>query len=334
MTATPLSKPNPAPNVAPNRLRTLRNLVTSQEGILLLVIVVLMVGVGLAFPRFRADKNLSDIFQSNAYLAVAAVGMSILIISGNIDISIGALVGVLSILAGTMVTSGFPVWLSWLVPILVGILVGAVNGFFVAYLRIPAIVVTLGMFSILKGSLIIVLGGTTITSMPPEFFLAQQVWLGVPSPIWFMIIASILGAIFMRYSATGRAIYAVGGNAEAARLSGINSRRITMTAFIINGLCVGVCSVMFSTQFNSIQASIPVGLELKVITAAVVGGVSILGGTGIVIGSTLATILLSAISSAMIFVGISAYWINAVRGTLILVTVLVDIYRRNRLNRR
>ncbi len=334
MTVTPLPNTTPAPALAPNRMRSLRNLIISQEGILLLVIIVLMVSVGASKENFRATKNLTDIFQSNAYLAVAAVGTSILIISGNIDISIGSLVGVLTILAGTMVTNGFPIWLSWLVPILVGMLVGAVNGFFVAYLRIPAIVVTLGMLSILKGSLIIVLGGTTITGMPPDFFLAQQDWLGIPTPIWFMVIAAILGTLWMRYSSTGRAIYAVGGNAEAARLSGINTRRITMTAFIINGLCVGVCSVMLATQFNSIQASVPVGLELKVITAAVVGGVSILGGTGLVVGSTLATILLSAIGSAMIFVGISAYWINAVRGTLILVTVLVDIYRRRRLNRR
>ncbi|MBA3869001.1 MAG: ABC transporter permease [Chloroflexota bacterium] len=334
MTATPLPNSTPAPAAAPNRLRSLRQLITSQEGILLLVIVVLMVGVGLAYPNFRAQKNLSDIFQSNAYLAVAAIGMSIVIISGNIDISIGALVGVLSILAGTMVTHGFPVWLSWLVPILVGILIEAINGFFVAYLRIPAIVVTLGMFSILKGGLIIVLGGTTITGMPPDFFLAQQDWLGVPTPIWFMVLAAIIGTLWMRYSATGRAIYAVGGNAEAARLSGINSRRIIMTAFMINGLCVGICSVMLATQFNSIQASVPVGLELRVITAAVVGGVSILGGTGLVVGSTLATILLSAIGSSMVFVGISPYWINAVRGSLILVTVLVDIYRRRRTSRR
>jgi ribose/xylose/arabinose/galactoside ABC-type transport system permease subunit len=333
MTATPLSEPAPVTVAAPSFWRSLRSLILSQEGILLIVIVVLMVVVGVAYPRFRAPNNLSDIFQSNAYLAVAAVGMSILIISGNIDISIGSLVGVLAILAGTMVTHGYPAWLSWLVPILVAVMVGAVNGFFVAYLRIPSIVVTLGMLSILKGSLIIVLGGTTITGMPPEFFLSQRDWLGVPTPIWFMILATIIGAIWMRYSATGRAIYAVGGNAEAARLSGISTRRITMTAFLVNGLCVGICSVMFSTQFNSIQASIPVGLELKVITAAVVGGVSILGGTGLVIGATLATILLSAISSAMVFVGISPYWINAVRGTLILITVLVDIYRRRRTSR-
>ena len=240
MTATPLPNTTPLTTVAPNRLRSLRNLILSQEGILLVVIIVLMVGVGTAYPRFRAPNNLSDIFQSNAYLAVAAVGMSILIISGNIDISIGSLVGVLAILAGTMVTNGFPVWLCWLVPILVAMIVGAVNGFFVAYLRIPSIVVTLGMLSILKGSLIIVLGGTTITNMPPDFFLSQRDWIGIPTPIWFMILVTIIGAIWMRYSATGRAIYAVGGNAEAARLSGIDSRRITMTAFIVNGLCVGI----------------------------------------------------------------------------------------------
>lgn len=333
MTATPLSKPS-APNVAPNRLRSLRNLIMTQEGILFVVIIVLMVGVGLAYPRFRAQNNLLDIFQSEAYIAVAAVGMSILIISGNIDISVGALVGVLAILSGTLSVNGFPGWLCWLIPILVAMLSGALNGFFVAYLRIPSIVVTLGMMSILKGGSIILLGGTTIIDMKPDFFLSQWDWLGIPTPIWLMIIASVVGTLWMRYSATGRAIYAVGGNAEAARLSGINTRRITVTAFIINGFCVGVCAIMYATQLSSLQASPPVSLELRVITAAVVGGVSILGGMGLVAGSTLAAILLSVIRSAMIFVNIPVTWINAVRGTLILVTVLVDIFRRRRVNRR
>ncbi len=334
MTATPLPKIIPAPTTATKLMRGFRKFILSQEGILLLVIIFIMVVVGASKPRFRAPNNLIDVFQSEAYIAVAAVGMSILIISGNIDISVGALVGVLAILSATMAVNGFPVWLSWLVPILVSMIVGAINGFFVAYLRIPSIVVTLGMLSILKGGLIIVLGGTTIINMPTEFFLSQRDWLGIPTPIWFMIIATILGAIWMRYSAAGRSIYAVGGNAEAARLSGINSRRVTMTAFIVNGLCIGVCSIMYATQLNSLQASVPVGLELRVITASVVGGVSILGGIGTVIGSTLAAILLSVIRSAMIFVDIPATWINAVRGSLILITVLVDILRNRQLNRR
>lgn len=333
MTATPLPKIAANSTAAPTWTRRLRSIIFSQEGILALGIILLLVVMSLGYERFRAPRNLLDIFQANAYIAVAAVGMSILIISGNIDISVGSLVGVLAILSGTMVTSGFPAWVSWIVPIIVGGIVGAVNGFFVAYLRIPSIVVTLGMSSILKGSLIIVLGGTTIYNMPTDFFLAQQAWLGIPSPIWFMIIATVVGALWMRYSATGRAIYAVGGNAEAARLSGINSQRTTMTAFIINGVMVGICSVMYATQFNSIQASVPPGLELQVITSAVVGGVSILGGTGTVIGSTLATILLRAILSSMVFLSVSPYWLKSVQGVLILVTVLVDILRRRRVNR-
>lgn len=334
MTATPLPNSTSAPAASSNWLRTLRNLVLSQEGILLLVIIVVMILVGASNARFLAQNNVLDIFQSEAYIAVAAVGMSILIISGNIDISVGSLVGVLAILSATLSINGFPGWLCWLIPIVVSMLVGAINGFFVAYLRIPSIVVTLGMLSILKGGIIIVLGGTTLIDMQPDFFLSQWDWLGIPTPIWLMIIATIIGALWMRYSATGRAIYAVGGNAEAARLSGINTRRITMTAFIINGLCVGVCAIMYATQLNSLQASPPVGLELRVITASVVGGVSILGGIGTVIGSTFAAILLSVIRSAMIFVNIPATWINAVRGTLILITVLVDIFRHRQLDRR
>jgi ribose/xylose/arabinose/galactoside ABC-type transport system permease subunit len=333
MTATPLPNATPAP-AAPNRLRSLRNLITSQEGILLLVIIVVMVVVGANKERFRAANNLSDIFQSESYVAVAAVGMSILIISGNIDISVGSLVGVLAILSATMSVNGFPGWLCWLVPIIVSMFVGVINGVLVAYFRIPSIVVTLGMWSILKGGAVIVLGGTTIIKMQPDFFLSQWDWFGIPTPIWLMIIATVLGALWMRYSSTGRSIYAVGGNAEAARLSGINTHRITITAFIINGLCVGVCAIMYATQLNSLQASPPVALELRVITASVVGGVSILGGIGTVVGSTLAAILLSVIRSAMIFVDIPASWINAVRGSLILVTVLVDIFRHRRLNRR
>ncbi|MCA0457434.1 MAG: ABC transporter permease [Chloroflexi bacterium] len=333
MTATPLPNSTPAAAPAPNRLRTLRNLILSQEGILLIVIIVVMVVVGASKPRFRAENNLLDIFQSEAYIAVAAVGMSILIISGNIDISVGSLVGVLAILSATLSVNGLPGWLCWLIPIGVSMIIGAINGFLVAYLRIPSIVVTLGMLSILKGGMIIILGGTTIINMQPDFFLSQWDWLNIPTPIWLMIFATIIGALWMRYSSTGRSIYAVGGNAEAARLSGINTRRITITAFVINGLCVGICAIMYATQLNSLQASPPVGLELRVITASVVGGVSILGGIGTVVGSTLAAILLSVIRSAMIFIDIPASWINAVRGSLILVTVLVDILRHRQMDR-
>ncbi len=302
----------------------------NQESVLALSMVLLVIVVGLLNSRFIADRNISDVLQGNAYIAVAAIGMSMVIISGNIDISVGSLIGVLATISGTMVVSGYPVWASWLVPLIIGGIVGAFNGFLVAYMRIPSIIVTLGMLSILKGGLIFVTGGTRITGMPPEYSLAQMRPLDIPMPVIIMIVLTALAAFWLRYSPTGRSIYAVGGNREAARLSGINDRGVVVKVFILNGVFVGIASVLYATQLSVIQATVPPNLELLIITAAVVGGVSILGGMGTVIGATLAAVLLNTIRSAMVFINVSPFWLQAVQGILILATVLVDIVRRRR----
>lgn len=328
MTATTVSA---ARQSTPGWLKNLRLLVSGQEGALTLSLALLVIVVGTANPRFLAQQNISDILLNSSYIAVAAIGMSAVIISGNIDISVGAMIGVLATISGQLsIVPGMPVWISWLVPLIVGPMIGAVTGFLVAYLRIPAIVVSLGMMSILKGGLILATGGVWIYNMPPEYKLAQQSFLGLPVPVYFMLALTILAALWMRYSPSGRAIYAVGGNKEAALLSGISPRVVLMRVFMFNGLMVGISSVLFATQFSSIQSTVPSGLELTIITSAVVGGVSILGGTGTVIGATLATILLRAIGNGMIFINVSAYWLQAVQGTLILVTVLIDLLRRRR----
>ncbi len=319
-----------APQGAQTGSSPLRQMLGSQEMALALSLIALLVIVGTSNPRYIEGRNLTSIFQGNAYIAVAAIGMTMVIISGNIDISVGSLVGVLAVISGTLAVNGAPVWVAWLAPLFFGGLVGAVNGFFVAYLRIPSIVVTLGMLSILKGGLISVTNGAWISDLPPDFFLSQQRPLGIPMPVYFMVVMTILAALWMRYSAFGRSIYAVGGNAEAARLSGINVRGVIMRVFILNGVIVGVASVLFATQLSIIQSTVPPNLELLIITASVVGGVSILGGTGTVIGSTLAAILLSAIGSALIFINVSAYWLRAVQGMMILGTVLIDMFRRHR----
>lgn len=310
-------------------LKTVRSFLLTQEAILALTLLVLIVAVGAANPRFLAERNMSDVLQGNAYIAVAAIGMTMVIVSGNIDISIGSAIGVLATLCGLIATeSGLPVVFAWLLPLVGGLVIGAINGFLVAYVRIPSIVVTLGMLSILKGGLILYRGGVTIIGLPPDFGLAQLRPIGIPSPVWFMIILTILAALWMRYSPTGRSIYAVGGNKEAATLSGINTRRVIMQVFLINGLFSGIAAVLYATQFTSIQAVVPPGIELSIITASVVGGVSILGGIGTVIGSTLAAVLLRAIGSALVFINVSPYWLRAVQGVLILVTVLLDMLRR------
>lgn len=302
----------------------------TQELILLAAIVALLVGVGAYNPRFLSPNNLTSIFAGNAYIAVAAIGMSMVIISGNIDVAVGSLIGVLAVISGTVAVAGWPIWVAWTLPVLVAIAVNGVIGAIVAYLKVPSIVVTLGMLSILKGGLISVTGGQWISGLPAGYHLAQMRPLGVPMPVWFMVVLTAAAAIWLRSAPLGRAIYAVGGNREAARLAGIDARRVVLMVFMIHGLFAGIAAVLFATQLSVIQSTVPPNLELTVITASVVGGVSILGGTGTVVGSTLAAILLAAIGSSLIFVSISPYWLRAVQGVLILVTVLADLARRRR----
>jgi ribose/xylose/arabinose/galactoside ABC-type transport system permease subunit len=304
-----------------------------QELLLAVAIVALAVVVGFINPRFLATRNLSDILLGNAYIAIAAVGMSMVIISGNIDISVGSLIGVLATISGSLAVAGWPLVLCWLIPVLLSILAMAGMGAMVAWLRIPSIVVTLGMLSILKGGLISVTAGEWITNLPPGYDIAHRHLLGVPMPVFLMVALTAAASWWLRSTALGRTIYAVGGNAEAARLCGIAYRPTILLTFAIHGLFVGIAAVLFATQLSVIQSTVPPNLELTIITASVVGGVSILGGTGTVIGSTLAAVLIAAIGSSLIFVGISPYWLRAVQGLLILVTVLADILRRRRRTR-
>jgi ribose/xylose/arabinose/galactoside ABC-type transport system permease subunit len=302
-----------------------------QELVILVALIVLFVGVGLYNPRFISTNNLTSMFVGNAYIAIAAIGMSMVIISGNIDVSVGSLIGVLGTIAGTMAVNGYPVILCWVVPILIGMVINAVVGVLVAYVKIPSIVVTLGMLSILKGGLISVTGGAWISGMPPAFMIAQFRLFGIPSSVYFMVVLTVLAALWMKHSVFGRTIYAIGGNPEAARVSGIRMQSSVVGIFTIHGMFAGIAAILFATQLQVIQSTVPPNLELTVITASVVGGVSILGGTGTVFGSTLAAILFAAIGSSLVFLNVSAYWLRAVQGLMILATVLADMARRRRI---
>jgi ribose/xylose/arabinose/galactoside ABC-type transport system permease subunit len=328
-------------SLVPAPQRRLPRVALSQELVLLFALIALFVIVGISNPRFVdwaqiqsgqwSDlRNLKSIFLGNAYIAVAAIGMSMVIISGNIDISVGSLIGILATISGTLAVAGVPIILCWIIPVIVAIGFTTLMGAMVAYLRIPSIVVSLGFLSILKGGLISATGGAWINALPDGFHLAQMRPFGVPMPIYFMVVLTIAAAFWMKLSATGRSFYAIGGNSEAARLSGINRERTTVKVFAVHGFFVGVAAILFATQLQIIQSTVPPNLELTIITASVVGGVSILGGTGTVIGSTLAAILIAAIGSSLIFINISPYWLRAVQGVLILLTVLADLWRRAR----
>jgi ribose/xylose/arabinose/galactoside ABC-type transport system permease subunit len=331
MTAVTLSRDESDPR---RLLKVLASQLATQEAMLAIAVIGLAIVVGFYNPRFLGTRNLSDVLLGNAYVAVAAIGMSMVIVSANIDISVGSLIGVLATVSGTLAVAGAPLAVAWLTPLIVGVLIMAMQGAVIAYLRIPSIVVTLGMLSILKGGLISFTGGKWITDLPDGFHLADiELFDVLPMPVFLMIVATVLAAWWMRYSASGRAIYAVGGNAEAARLCGISQPRTVVMVFALHGLFAGVAALLYATQLRVIQSTVPPNLELTIITAAVVGGVSILGGVGTVIGSTLAAVLIAEIASALVFINVSPYWIRAVQGVLVLVTVIADILRRWRMAR-
>lgn len=301
------------------------------EFILLGALAVLFIVVGAINPMFLSSANVTNIFAGNAYIAIAAIGMSLIIICGHIDVSVGALIGVLAMVSGSLAVNGYSPLLAWLIPIAIGVSISACVGALVAYARIPSIVVTLGMLSILKGGLITVTGGRWLSDLPADFLIAQFRFLGIPSTVWFMLFLTALAGIWMRWSFSGRAFYAVGSNAEAAQVIGIRTAPTVVLAFAIHGGFAGIAAVLFATQMQVIQSTVPAGLELTVIAAAVVGGVSILGGRGFIVGSTLAAILFATLNSSLIFLNVSAYWLRAVQGLLILVVVLADMTQRRRI---
>lgn len=300
------------------------------ECLVALAIVVLLVGVGLYNPRFVSARNLGSIFSGNAYIAVAAIGMTMIIVIREIDLSVGALIGVLATISGTLAVSDAPLWLAWGAPVVFGMGINAITGLLVAYAGIPSIVVTLGMMAILQGGLISVTGGSWISNLPPDYLLAKMNVLGMPMPLVWAIVLTILAGLWMRLTPFGRSLYLIGGNPEAARAVGLAVKRRVVAVFVIHGAFAGLATLLFATQLQVIQSTTPANLELMVITAAVIGGVSILGGTGTVFGASLAAVLFATIGSALIFVNVSAYWQRAFIGALILLTVGADMLRRHR----
>jgi rhamnose transport system permease protein len=313
-----------------NSARSWLTVFNQQESVLVLAFVLVIVGVTALNQGFIDPTNLVDILYNSSYIGVAAIGMTMVIICGHIDISIGAALGLCATVAGKLAVAGVPLGIVFAATILTGGVIGLVNGLLVAYCRIPAIVTTLGMASILKGGLILTTGGIWIYGLPPGFGISRQLILSVPVPICALTVLGIAFSLWLKYSAAGREIYAVGGNAEAARLSGLPVRRVTLWVFVLNGLLVGISAILYATNFTAIQSNVAPGFELTVITSAVIGGVSILGGTGTVVGALLGAILLQTIGTALVFLHIRAEWFQTVQGSLILLTILLDVYRRSK----
>ncbi len=291
-------------------------------------IVALGLVLALAAPGFFARDNLSDLFLANLPVLVVALGMTLIILTGQIDISVGSAFAIAGVVAGLLAKAGLPMPLVAVSACLVGAVLGGLNGALVAYVRIPSIVVTLATMVALRDGLRWATDGAWIQDLPADFQ-----WLGLTQAVYPFVALGTATALTvtlawsLRHVAAGRAIYATGSNREAARLAGLHTAAVTLAVFALAGGLTGLAALLNSVRFNQIPSNAGLGLELKVIAAVVVGGTAISGGRGSVAGTVLGVILLGAIGPALTFLGVSAYWERAIQGAIILAAVAFDALR-------
>ena len=297
----------------------------TREASVAFAIAALGLLLAAAAPGYFSPGNLADLFLANLPVLLVALGMTLVIVTGEIDISVGSMFAICGVVAGVLAKSDMPVWLACIAACLVGAALGSLNGALVAYAGIPSIVVTLATMVALRDGLRWATDGAWVQDLPPAFQ-----WLGLTQsafPWVAAVVTVILTAAFawgLRHLAAGRAVFATGSNPAAARLAGLNTAMVKWTAFTILGALTGLAAVLNAVRFNQIPSNAGLGLEMKVIAAVVVGGASAAGGTGSVAGTVLGVILLAAIGPALTFLGVSAYWERAIQGGIILVAIAVD----------
>jgi rhamnose transport system permease protein len=307
---------------------------------IIIFIVALAALVSLRNPAFLTAANFRDIVLNSAILVIVALAQAMVIITRGVDLSVGSTIGLTAMMVSYTVVAfpDLPPLLTVPLGMALGAALGGLNGLIIAGGGVPPIIATLGTLSIYRG-LIFLYSGTKATinafELPASFRrLAKDAPLGVPNLILVAIAVAIVVYYFLRYARLGRDIYTVGSNPDAARFAGIPIKRTIFLVYVISGALSGLAGVLWAARFESAQTNTALGFELQTVAAAVVGGVSILGGTGTVVGATLAAILISAIGSSLIFINVSPYWLRAVQGVLILLTVLADLWRRARQARR
>jgi rhamnose transport system permease protein len=291
-------------------------------------IAVVLIVLAFLAPGFFTRENLSDLVLANMPVLIIALGMTLVILTGHIDISVGTMFAICSVAAGEFAKLGLPAWGAGVVACAIGAMLGAINGALVAYVRIPSIVVTLAAMVAFRDALRWITQGAWVQDLPANFQ-----WLGTTQAASNAITFVVAGALAigigwgLRNLPAGRAVYATGSNANAARLVGIDSALVTFSVFAITGALTGCAALLNSIRFNQVPSNAGLGMEMKVITAVVVGGTAITGGRGSIQGTLLGVVLLGIISPALTFLGFSAYWERAIQGLIILCAVGFDAVR-------
>jgi len=303
----------------------------SREVSLLLFIALVALIVGMKNRAFITGEHWLTLVQESAPMLIGAAAIAVVILSGNLDLSVGSVLGACAMAAGHAAKAGLPLPAVILLALGLGATIGAFNGLLVTRLAIPSIIVTLGMMGIVRGTMIVLTKGYWVIGLPESFrWLGTGKLLGVPVPIWISLTTLLFVWFLLRQTNWGRDLYAIGNNLEAARLAGIPVRKRLFSVFVACGLLIGLSALVYAARFPVVQSETGKGFELDVITAAVFGGVNIFGGAGSVIGAALGAFAVTVLHSALTFMQLAGEWDKFALGGLILLSVVIDSVRQRR----
>ena len=309
---------------------------------ILLFLVVLILAFSIRTPRFFSAGNFRDILLDISLLTIVSIGETMVILSRNIDLSVGSIMGFGAFSAAVLVKDNpaLPVVIVLLAGVGIGAALGLINGLLVTVGRLPAIIATLGTLFVYRGADFLLGQHTTaggqvygqdLTSSFTD--LATGNLLGIPTLIFFAAAVALIFAYVLRYTRFGRRIYAVGSNPDAAVLAGVNVTRTTVAVFLLSGALAGLASVLYASRFANITTTEASGFELQAVAAAVIGGTNIFGGSGSIVGTVLGALLLGSIGNYLAISGLSEFWQRVVQGAIILAAIIADALINRRLQK-
>ena len=316
-------------NLPVTRSNLFRNLTRFREFGIIIFILILAVIVSLRAPVFFTVGNFRDILLDISILVIVALAQTMVILTHGIDLSVGSVIGLVAMMVAFTIKSnpGISLVLVVVLGMALGAVLGSFNGLIIAIGKVPPIIATLGTLSIYRGMVFLYSQGYWIPpyQLPDTFkLLSKGTVLGIPNIVIFAIVVAILVYYFLNYTRTGRDIYAVGSNPDAAQYVGIRKQQIIFLVYVLTGVAAGLAGVLWASRFESAQTNTALGFELQTVAASIVGGVSISGGVGTVPGVLLGALALGMINNAVTLVRISPFWEQAAQGLLILVAVISD----------
>ena len=297
----------------------------------LIGVALLGIALALSSDAFLTVSNLLNVLRQASLIFLSASGLTLVIVGAGLDLSIGANVGLSACLAAAVIKSTGMLSLGFGAGLACGMAIGILNGLMVTQLRLPPFIATYGMLWMLYGVNYWYMKGDTIYGFPPEFrALGSGNWLGVPIPVYLMIAAVLAGGIFTRYTTFGHEVYAIGANAEAARLSGIPVGSRLILSYTVSGAMAGLAGVVYLARLNSAEAGIGDALLLPAIAAVLIGGTSLFGGSGGLLGTLIGAIILTLVLNGMNLLTINTNWQPLVTGVIVLLAASVDSFTRRR----